>query len=94
MLEEYSVVLADEPEVLALIQDRFQSCYPLVELDCIRHEPDNRFVECALAIDADYLVTVNTARGHFDQPAYGGTRVVTPGVFVNLPAVQQALRKL
>jgi len=51
-------------------------------------------VECALAIDADYLVTVNTARGHFDQPAYGRSRVVTPGTFVNLPAVQPMLRKL
>jgi predicted nucleic acid-binding protein len=79
---------------LALVQDRFHVCYPLVELDCVKHEPDNRFVECALAIDADYLVTVNTARGHFDQPAYGRSRVVTPGTFVNLPAVQPMLRKL
>ncbi|MBM3883251.1 MAG: PIN domain-containing protein [Verrucomicrobia bacterium] len=94
MQEEYSVVLADEPELLALVQDRFQVCYPLVELDCVKHEPDNRFVECALAIDADYLVTVNTARGHFDKPAYGRTRVVTPGAFLNLPDVQRLLRKV
>jgi predicted nucleic acid-binding protein len=94
MQEEYSAVLADQPELLALVQDRFHVCYPLVELDCVKHEPDNRFVECALAIDADYLVTVNIARGHFDQPAYGRSRVVTPGTFVNLTAVQPMLRKL
>jgi predicted nucleic acid-binding protein len=92
--EEYSVVLADEPELLAVVQDRFQVCYPLVEFDCIKHEPDNRFVECALAIDADYLVTVNTARGHFDKPTYGRTRVLTPGAFLNRPDVQRLLRQL
>jgi len=58
-------VLADEPELLALVQERTQSWYTLVTLDCIKHEPDNRFVECALAMDANYLVTVNTAAGHF-----------------------------
>ncbi len=51
MLEEYSVVLAEEPELLTLVQERFPVCYPLMQLDCVRHEPDNRFVECALAID-------------------------------------------
>lgn len=94
MLEEYSVVLASEPELLALVQARFQICYPLVTLDYIKHEPDNRFVECALAIDADYLVTVNTARGHFDQSTYGRTRVCTPGVFLNLSEVHRLLRRL
>lgn len=94
ILEEYSFVLAAEPEVLALVQARIQLCYPLVELDYIQHEPDNRFVECALAISADYLVTVNTACGHFDQASYGRTRVTTPGAFVNLPAVKQMLRRL
>jgi len=37
----------------------------------IKHEPDNRFLECALACRADYLITVNTARGHFDRGSYG-----------------------
>ena len=72
----------------------FEICYPLVQLDCIRHEPDNRFVESALAVEAEYLITVNTARGHFDQPTYGRTRVLTPGAFVNLPVVRRWLRNL
>ena len=49
-------------------------CYPLTELRVIGHEPDNRFIECALACDADFLVTVNTAKGHFDRPRYGSVR--------------------
>lgn len=88
ILEEYSIVLASEPELLALIHDQFEVCYPLTVVDYVRHEPDNRFVECALAVAADFLVTVNTARGHFDQKHYGPTRVVTPGEFVNLQIVQ------
>ena len=75
-----------------MVQDHFQICYPLVELDCVVHEPDNRFVECALAVHANDLITVNTARGHFDQIAYGRTRVVTPGVLLSLPDVQRLLR--
>lgn len=68
-------------------------CYPLTELAVIRHKPDNRFLECALAVPVDYLVTVNTARGHFDQPDYQGVKVLTPGAFVNLPAVQKLVLK-
>jgi len=94
ILEEYIAVLADEPEVLGLVHEHFELCYPLVELDYIQHEPDNRFVECALAVNADWLVTVNTARGHFDRKAYGTTRVVTPGAFVNLPEIQPLLSRL
>ena len=93
ILEEYSTVLAASPELLALACDSFEVCYPLTEIDLIRHEPDNRFVECAFAVAADFLITVNTARGHFDQKYYGAIRVVTPGEFLNLPAVQPLLGK-
>lgn len=89
MLEEYADVLRDEIELLALVDRCFDVCWPLLTLDVIRHEPDNRFVECALAINADYLVTVNTARGHFDAPAYGRAKVVTPGSFVQIPGVRR-----
>jgi hypothetical protein len=85
MLEEYSVVLAEEPELLGLVEERFELCYPLTPLDYIKHEPDNRFIECALAVEAEYLITVNTARGHFDKRAYGCCRIFTPGAFISLP---------
>jgi predicted nucleic acid-binding protein len=94
ILEEYADVLADEPEFLAQVHQAMQVCLPLTPLAVIRHEPDNRFLECALASRADYLVTVNTARGHFDQQAYGNVQVVTPGRFVNLRAVAPLIQRL
>ena len=53
-------------------------CYPLTELSVIRHEPDNRFLECALAANAEFIVTVNTAPGHFDRKQYQAVGVARP----------------
>lgn len=61
ILKEYADVLSDHPEFVAEIVERFPLCYPLTELSVIRHEPDNRFLECALAAGAEFLITVNTA---------------------------------
>ena len=94
ILEEYADVLSDDPEFLGEVSETIQICYPLIHLSIIRHEPDNRFIECALAVKADYLVTVNTARGHFDRKGYDEVQVVTPGVFANLDAVQPLIRRL
>ena len=94
ILEEYADVLSDEPEFLSEITRAVEICYPLTTLSVIRHEPDNRFLECALAVKADYLVTVNTARGHFDCANYGPVRVTTPGRFVNLAGVLPLIDKL
>ncbi|MCU0782984.1 MAG: PIN domain-containing protein [Verrucomicrobia bacterium] len=89
MVEEYVEVLNDEPELLTRFLDALQLCHPLTELAVIRHKPDNRFLECALAVDADCIVTVNTARGHFDRKQYQTVRVVTPGEFLKLDEVQR-----
>jgi predicted nucleic acid-binding protein len=59
ILEEYADVLGDHPEFVAEIVDSFPVCYPLTELNVIRHEPDNRFLECALAANVEFIVTVN-----------------------------------
>jgi predicted nucleic acid-binding protein len=93
MIEEYQEVLAEYPELLHRIISAIELCYPLTELDIIRHKPDNRFLECALAVPVDYIITVNTARGHFDQPDYQGVKVLTPGAFLNLPTAQKLVRK-
>jgi predicted nucleic acid-binding protein len=85
-------VQASEPETLALIQGRVQLCFPLTHLLVVRHEPDNRFVERVLAVEADYLVTVNPTRGHFDRERHGSRRVVTPREFVDPADVQPLLR--
>jgi predicted nucleic acid-binding protein len=93
MVEEYQEVLFDSPELLQKILSKLELCFPLTELDVIRHKPDNRFLETALAVSAHFILTVNTARGHFDLPLYQGVRVVTPGAFLNLPVVQKMVQK-
>ena len=94
MLDEYDDVLQDHPDLLAEITEIGRFCHPLTELNVIRHEPDNRFIECALAAEVDFLVTVNTARGHFDCNNYDGVRVVTPGQFLKLKEVRLLLNKI
>ena len=91
MLDEYCSVLADEPEFLAEFLAGIRICYPLTPLQVIRHEPDNRFLECALTICADCLLTVNTAPGHFDRKRYDDVRITTPGEFANLDRVQRLI---
>ena len=64
------------------------------ELSVIRHEPDNRFLECALAADAEFIVTVNTAPGHFDRKQYQAVSVARPSEFLNVPEVGRLVKKL
>jgi predicted nucleic acid-binding protein len=91
IIAEYTRVLSDTPTLLSEVQGHFQLCYALFSAVVIRHEPDNRFIECAFACQADFLITVNTAPGHFDQKSYEAVRVVTPGEFLNQPELQQLL---
>ena len=79
ILTEYSDVLGDHPECVAEIISISRVCHPLTELSVIRHEPDNRFLECALVADANVIVTVNTAAGHFDQRTYQEVRASSAG---------------
>jgi len=92
MIEEYTEVIGGQPQLLRKILGAVELCYPLTELDVIRHKPDNRFLECALAVAADFIITVDTARGHFDRSDYQGVCVATLGGFVNLPVVQKLIR--
>lgn len=47
---------------------------PSEDLTISKHEPDNRFYECAAAAQADFIVTGNTQ--HFPK-AHGKTRIIT-----------------
>jgi predicted nucleic acid-binding protein len=94
ILEEYADVLGDQPEFVAEIVESCRVCHPLTELRIIRHEPDNRFLECAFAVNADYIITVNTSHGHFDQKQFQTVRVVTPREFLNLRPVTLLAQKL
>jgi predicted nucleic acid-binding protein len=92
MIDEYAEVLREHTDFLQRVVQRLEVCYPLTELEVIRHKPDNRFLECALAVEADYLVTVNTARGHFDRKDYQGVRVATPGEFLKQTGVAMLVK--
>lgn len=46
------------------------------------HEPDNRFLECAQAAAADYLVTGN--KRHFPFAAFHKTQIVSPAEFAQV----------
>jgi predicted nucleic acid-binding protein len=63
ILEDYADVPGDHPEFVAEIVESFPVCYPLTDLSVIRHEPDNRFLECALA-----AVSGATPGEHCSQP--------------------------
>jgi predicted nucleic acid-binding protein len=94
MIEEYAEVLGNHSGLLARFIEGLQICHPLTELAIIRHEPDNRFLECAFAVDAEFIITVNTAKGHFDRAHFQNVRVVTPGKFLTLPEVKPLLNRL
>ena len=51
----------------------------------IKDEPDNRFLECAVAARADYLITGNAR--HFPG-RFEGVRIVTPREFLEIIAPQ------
>jgi predicted nucleic acid-binding protein len=54
---------------------------PVETLTVSRDEPDNRFLECAEAAKADFLITGNLR--HFPKE-WKGTRVVTARQFADL----------
>ncbi len=60
--------------LLTLIGEEAVMVVPTYTLKISKHEPDNRFYECAAAAHADYLVTGNTR--HFTKN-YKNTQVVT-----------------
>ena len=61
---------ADHPEFVDEIIESFPACYPLTALTVIRHEPDDGFLACARAANAELIVTVNAAPDHFDRKQY------------------------
>ncbi len=58
---------------LSLIEQRGHLIHPALTLDACSHEPDNRFLECAVAAQAEYLVTVNIQ--HFPA-AFRGVKTI------------------
>jgi putative PIN family toxin of toxin-antitoxin system len=56
--------------------------HPIERITLSPDEPDNRFLECAMAAAAGFLVTGNTK--HFPALEYQGTKIVTPAEFAAL----------
>jgi predicted nucleic acid-binding protein len=51
-----------------------------------KHEPDNRFLECALSVRADYLVTGN--KKHFPKN-WEPARIVNAREFISQTALRE-----
>jgi putative PIN family toxin of toxin-antitoxin system len=98
VLEEYEKVLhrprlkldpAQVAAVMALIRKNGVLVHPTARATSARgDESDNRFLECAGAGHADYIVTGNTK--HFPE-LFEQSRVVTPRQFIDivLPALAE-----
>jgi|SRR6202035_90117 len=92
ILDEYGDVLA-RPELrirkglrqqlLQLIQNHSYTVIPKWRLDLTSDPDDNKFLECADASHADYLVTGN--QKHFPK-FWKKTKIITPREFISLAA--------
>lgn len=62
---------------------------PTVTLQVIEDEPDNRVLECAVAAQADYIVSGNT-RHLVALQTYEGIAIVTPATFLAILQLPQS----
>lgn len=92
ILAEYEAVLARREfkiskglqlQLLQLIKNRAQLVRPAYALAVAKDPDDNKFLECADAARADYLITGN--RRHF-PPFWKKTKIITSREFINLVA--------
>ncbi len=90
LLAEYEEVLrrprlkldpARIADALSLIRGASTEVFPTGTLKISDHESDNRFYECAEAVQADYLITGNTAHFRKDHKT---TKIITPRDFIDL----------
>jgi len=66
---------------LAIIRKTSRMVKPARRLTEARDEPDNRFLECAVAAGADFIITGNAR--HFPGQ-FENIRIVTPREFIDL----------
>ena len=75
----------DINELLEQVKRYGHLVHPTITLtgnpDACSHEPDNRFLECAITTEADYIITVNTV--HFPT-IYQGIKVIGPTQFSHI----------
>ena len=46
------------------------------------------------AAACEFIVTVNTAPGHFDRKKFQSVSVARPGEFLNVPEIERLVKKL
>jgi putative PIN family toxin of toxin-antitoxin system len=92
ILKEYSEVLARRElrirkgvrqQLLQLIKNRSTLVVPRYSLEVTSDPDDNRFIECADASRADYLITGNLKHS---LKFWKGTKVVSPREFIEMAA--------
>lgn len=84
MLEEYADVLGDYPEFVAEVVESFPVCYP--RTSSVPSGTNQIIVfSNALAANAEFIVTVNTAPAHFDRKQ--SVNVARLSEFLNVPEV-------
>jgi putative PIN family toxin of toxin-antitoxin system len=91
ILEEYTDVLKRPKfrltprRVDAFLQDLTAIAtitHPTRRISAALDEDDNRFLECARHVQADYLVTGN--KRHFPFAEFEGTKIVSPAEFARI----------
>ena len=94
IIEEYEIVLSRDElgirrgERLQVLQLVKNHSYPVTSRRRLEVSPDpddNKFLECAEAANADFLITGN--RKHF-PPSWGKTKIITSREFLSLIAPQ------
>jgi putative PIN family toxin of toxin-antitoxin system len=92
ILAEYRNVLARpglkiakgrQQQLLRLVRNRVQMVHSRYKLEVTSDPEDNKFLECADAARADYLITGN--QRHFPR-FWKNTKIITPQEFVSLVA--------
>ena len=92
ILAEYRIVLARpalkitkgrQQQLLQLVRNRAPVVHPRYKLEVTSDPEDNKFLECADAARADYLITGN--QRHFPR-FWKNTKVITSREFVSLVA--------
>ena len=95
VLAEYDLVLprprftfavADVRETLSTLRRIGRLVHPTRTIAAAVHEPDNRFLECAEAGQANFIVTGNTK--HFPAK-WGKTRIIRPRTLLKLFSPQE-----
>ncbi len=79
--------------ILSILYERAELVKPGIRLNACSDESDNRFLECAVAGNADYIVTKNIR--DFPPKEYQGVKIVRIAKFLTvLEHMENTLKKL